>query len=608
MPLRRSSSIAESISKFINTKHQNSLKKYERLLVALLGILVFAFYFLFNSQFNGPAYLGDGIGYLTKAAAIAGYELDAASSYHGGYSILLSPFVAMLTSPFMIWKALLAVNALLFAGSFILLYGLLKKLYPRRRLRVIFAVTVASALYPSWAVMSGYAFASSAFVFFFMLAAFVLSYAITGRRMLYPLFGLLIGFLYWIHPLGIAVAIASAVTLLPIFLTERRWGGTAAFLLPMVGMIILYSSAVHPWFIVSMTPEGFSATQHYSAISDGRSAVFSFRFLITTTLAVLGQFSYLLIASFGVAAAGLVTALRGVKEWRRPLEIVTKENAVQIFVVISILGVILAGAAMFSVTDSDGVRRIDHWIYGRYLDMVLLPLLGLGLLASWKRKYFVFTSVFLLVSAVVFYCFFQVFDVDSWNNIATITAFWPIATEWGDGFTTWFLAGAIVVAVAGLLGKRYIFLVSFPLLFLTFQYQFEWHRSLLSWHSKPSGLVAVIRDEIKPACIGFEEPEKGSYESQRLGMHTFYFYDLGMRRMTIEDWLMSDCGIYLAYSYDQIEDLEGVAVLGKEHHSSLYMFAKTNQVNMPNNTGLEDDYYLNKHYPKHDPCLVSGCE
>lgn len=75
-------------------------------------------YLLCSWVFTGPTYLQDEIGYLTKAAFLAGHTIDGPSSYNLGYSIFLSPLFVMFSSTVLIWKGIMAINTL-FWGEFI---------------------------------------------------------------------------------------------------------------------------------------------------------------------------------------------------------------------------------------------------------------------------------------------------------------------------------------------------------------------------------------------------------------------------------------------------------------------------------------------------------
>src|SRR5437588_10572816 len=97
--------------------------------VALSSIAIGCVYLAASWHISGPAYLRDEIGYLANAAFLAGYRIDAASSFHAGYSLLIAP-AFLLSEPKLVWKAVLAINAILWAANFAMLYVLLRRVLP----------------------------------------------------------------------------------------------------------------------------------------------------------------------------------------------------------------------------------------------------------------------------------------------------------------------------------------------------------------------------------------------------------------------------------------------------------------------------------------------
>src|SRR5262249_52477873 len=78
---------------------------------------------------HGPILVADEIGYLTNARVLAGGvggQLAGAGFTHGGYSLLLVPFVR-LGSPLAAYRLVLLLNVLLVASLIPLLYLLLRR-------------------------------------------------------------------------------------------------------------------------------------------------------------------------------------------------------------------------------------------------------------------------------------------------------------------------------------------------------------------------------------------------------------------------------------------------------------------------------------------------
>ena len=177
----------------------------------LFIFLVPLFFWFHNRIYTGPAYLADEIGYLANASFLGGHWVDGASSYHAGYSIFITPVFWLFDRPSEIWRGAMVVNAVLWSGSFFLLHRLLIICCPTLSLGNKLITLFISMLYPTWLTMSGYVFVTSAFVFVFMASMVTLAQWRQGTTISLVPHSLLVGYLYWIHPTGIGVILASGL-------------------------------------------------------------------------------------------------------------------------------------------------------------------------------------------------------------------------------------------------------------------------------------------------------------------------------------------------------------------------------------------------------------
>src|SRR6476620_11431996 len=88
----------------------------------LIFIPVFITCLLVNREIYGPVYQGDEGAYLTKALALSGNQIDAASRWHAGYSIFLLPAVFLGNDPISIFTYVKITNSLLTAISAVVIY------------------------------------------------------------------------------------------------------------------------------------------------------------------------------------------------------------------------------------------------------------------------------------------------------------------------------------------------------------------------------------------------------------------------------------------------------------------------------------------------------
>lgn len=556
--------------------------RFQKIAYWALMLTIFFVYWLFSTQYTGPAYLSDEIGYLSKAAAFAGYPVDMASSWHGGYSLMLAPAFMVFSDPFVVWQGIMVLNAAMWTCSFMLLFCVLKAFFPKRDFRAIFFAVSISAIYPAWISMSGYAFSTSGFVLVFMLSIFALLKSSADNVWSIAPYSLLVGFLYWVHPTGLAVALASVLAIAGYARHYSRYTVLIVHVLVIVVMVVTYKVGIHLWLSQIMTPENYSALTHYKSMSSVFQSFLRPEFWVAWGVIGFGQLSYLLIATLGICGFAIVEAWQRVMPERfggDDIKTSAWVNASLAFMVLSFLGIILLGSLSYAVRLAETPIRIDHWIYGRYSEVVLLPLLGVGFLALWRLKYTVTASLIVLVSGLVLFLYTNESNTRNINNLVNIQGFWPQALLPHGNFIFWFIAGVLGIILAGFLKKKLFILLTVPLFVVSIFNQNVWHNNILLNHSKPSGLIGFVSSNFQLGqCIGFDTFElQGALLSQieRRNLYSYYFFNYNIRRMSFEEWLADCDGPFLTYRAADFSNLPEVSVIAKEVSSGLFLLVKS---------------------------------
>jgi hypothetical protein len=526
-------------------------------------------FFLVSWHSTGPAYLEDEIGYLGNAAFFAGHRIDTASSYHAGYSLLIAPLFWM-SDPFVVWKGVLAVNAMLWAASFAMLHSMLRRLLPDASRADLMTATFVSALYPTWIVSSSYALATPAFVAVFMASILALFFWRKNNPFSLLPHSALVGYLYWIHPTGAAVALAS---LPAVAFDAWRRRDARALLLHLVAVAALtlgYSLCVHPWIAASVTPPGYAPHSHYPSLASALRTVFTAHGAAVYIAMLAGQFAYFIVASFGVACAGLVFCASQVVSGRADEN--DDARPIHAYMILAPLGIMALGAmSFFEWPRFEG----DFWIYGRYLDGAALPLLAIGLAVFRADKKLALLAIFLTAAGVLL-------DLMAapglTHNIVNTVAFWPQYLTHGSGFPVWMLIGAVAVVAVAWFGKRLaigLMVAAFP---LSVYHQIVWHDGILANFSAPSSLVDIVRNNFAPGtCVGFDPQLPAGatlFQSERYHLNSFYLFDYGYRRMSPAEWLAQCNGPFLTYDASALLAGGRARLVAREIKSNLFLVRK----------------------------------
>lgn len=566
-------------------------------------------YFLYSNSYTGPAYLQDEIGYLANAICLSGYLVDGASSYHAGYSFLLAPLFVVLPDAASIWQGAMLLNAFLWGASFYLIDRIVTTWVPdTSQIKRVFTLLV-TALYPAWVTMAGYVFPTSAFVAVFLASVFLLSSVKEGTvREFFP-YTILVGFLYWIHPIGLSAVAASIVVVCIWAFKTRSWSTFIFHVITVLMLLFAYKFGVHPWLSDAMTPTGFQAVFHYPDVSQVFAMFVDENYWEVTVIKMIGQVSYLVVGSFGLAAYGFVWLIGRAKSYIIDTSADWQSTACA-YTVISFLGVIAIGSIALGLP-----TEMDHWIYGRYLDCVTIPLLAMGAFSFIGLKlrtrviWAVIACILLIITALLIDSRYIISQPPANLNLVNTPAFWPQYVFTEVNMLLWIGAGALVVIFVAATGKYVVLLPVIASFALSAGHQSDWHNGLLSFYSKPSSLVKFIRSNYEPGSrVGFDT-ELLSFadlsKKERLSLHKFYLYDYLYQRITVSDWKFNCEGPIFTYRPERFVNDNSAVLLAREDPTGLYLLMKKCGLKRPVNINDYNDITFSNE--KSIPCLISGC-
>jgi hypothetical protein len=342
---------------------------------------------------DGPTIFADEIGYLADARVMTGGEdgqLGIASFYRGGYPLLLLPAYWLGGGPRADYHAVLVTNALLSSLVFPLIYALLRRVF-RAPARTAAAAAFLAALYPPLVVNTQLAWAESLLPVLVLLAALTLAAVVTADRPRAAAgwalaCGSIAGALYTTHgrtaPLvALILVLLVALALLRRDLAAGALTGTAAAV-----AVTVAGQRLNDWLMARSW--GSHGGNDLERVVDNARDIGS---LENVAALGAGQYWYVFVATFGLIAIGLAQAgacLRtgGPRPGRLSAgRLAGRETAGAPVVSAFLLGSAFALAVLVGLYLRPPVRP-DHVIYGRYLEIVVPPLLALGLVRLWTAR------------------------------------------------------------------------------------------------------------------------------------------------------------------------------------------------------------------------------
>ena len=545
---------------FSRTNEQRNVLECRRWRIPLVLILGLGFWIV-SSRFLCPVY-SDELGYISNSTYLAGNTVEGSTSYHSGYSFFLVPAYYLVNDPFQLWQCFMIINTLMWIGSFALLFYLSDALFPDSTETQKKAAVLWSALYPAGIVMCGYAFSSGALTVCMLIAIFCLLQIRTDNLLSIVPHAMVTGFLYWIHPTGLAAVGGSFLCISWLSIRKKQY--RFLFLNGAVLLIVclIYKAGIKPWLVSGMTYRGTTSQLHYPSTSSILMSLMSGTFLVESILRTLGQFSYLCIASGGVIIGGVACAITSIKGLPAPTAprkefLCTEEKPVAAysFAIIGTIGSAVMGAISLSCQNEP---LIDSWIYGRYCEpFSLFILLGGFLWGLNSIQSILGTSAVLIPLALAIDAFRGGASAPSGWNLVNVPGLWAFLVAPYNSVFFITVAGVIGMVFLNLAGTRWRNLFLAVLFMSSTGIQLLWHFNIAS-RNPDYGLVTSLRtrfstEEIihgnSDSFVRFNPRRPITLVEWRLmALFSFYFHDHEWERTTFSQWTANGSrGMFLGF-------------------------------------------------------------
>lgn len=353
-------------------RHGRGPGSYWVLTPALLFVATVAAHLALATRMRAPIIHTDELAYLDIARWLAHGGLTPRLEYYPGYSLALAPLAWVFRSPLSLYRAALVLNAALAGLTTLGAWALVPRLAPDCSRRTRTLITVAVALYPMFLLGSNLAMSENLFIPGF-LGLVLLVYWAAGRAgaARWATVGAGGGALALVHPRGLAVMVAL---LLVGVATLRPWGRLRALSATLALFAGVAATAVPGRLLIGVVGRGATANAYRVSDILGR-----FGSLGHLGDEVAGHALYAVAATSGLVVFGMSAAC--VAGWRllRGRDLAT--SAAAAFCGVGFVAVLLLSSLFLT-----NATRLDHFVYGRYDEGVLAPLLVLGLIGAVRLR------------------------------------------------------------------------------------------------------------------------------------------------------------------------------------------------------------------------------
>jgi hypothetical protein len=344
---------------------------------------------------RGPLVTADEVGYLMNARALAGglsAQMSMAPFYHGGYSLVLAPLLALGRDPATTYHLVLVLNALLAASLAPLLYLLLTRCFGVSPRAAVWPA-LAAAAYPSVTIYTQVAMSEN--LLLPLTALWLLCFGCLLRatrdrhRAAWAVGTAVCAVWLWAAHGRMIVAVAlTAIAFLLLVVTRHAAARPALLGLAVLGLGLLGVHTLND-FLVSRNYAGHAQNevdQRLSTLKSASGVAAALRNLV-------GQAWYLIVATLGILVAALPRRLRSLGGLRPPSPAAA---------VLGLAGLTALGLLAESALSFRNAARPDMLIYGRYTDVIVPPLLAVALVRlGGARRYRTVLVVSVLAAATV---------------------------------------------------------------------------------------------------------------------------------------------------------------------------------------------------------------
>ena len=376
------------MKKSIGNENRSVIVK-EYIILFSFVVLIFLIYLSHINELGSFYVLDDEFGYWGNAAYLAGYDWSSAVSnisyYSYGYSIILVPLFWIFDNPIYMYRAAIIINAVMLSGSFLICYYIAKKLSKFENKYLLMAISFVIAIYPAYIVQANVAWSECALIFtcWLIVLCFVgMNEKTNSFKFLF--LGVLSTYVYIIHQRSLGVFISSIIVVSFVKIVKRiNWKQLSFYLLTVFIMLIIHKFVKNDIQTNNYLLSGTINNNDFAGQIVKVRNLFTSDGLKNFINIFISQFFYLGASSFLLCYVGLyemVICFRqniiGYDKGVVLNKIINNEKIHLFFFLFLSLFSTLIISAIFMINPN----RIDHVIYGRYVEMILGPIILVGFL------------------------------------------------------------------------------------------------------------------------------------------------------------------------------------------------------------------------------------
>jgi len=360
----------------------------EKIFLCIFAILIICIYMQNINQLYLPYVFNDELGYWGNASYIAGYDwgeiMEGMAYYSYGYSFVLAFLLKLFTTPEIIYRVAALFNVMFMVATFFLNYLIFRTLFKKISPILLQLCAFCFTLYSSYLVQSKIAWPETILLFMFSLILFLLIHLNREPKIWKTIvLGISSIYIYIIHQRTLGILLSILIIIFIMFFLKRiNKKQLFAFVLTCIVCFIASN-----WFKKELIDNlykvsgGVLANDYSSQIKKVKT-LFSLNGLKAFINALSGQVFYLGTSTFLLFYLGIFKSFEGsyrcvksiVKKIRKKSFEMNKYDIIYLFLCLCI-GSTIAISSISKISP----QRIDHLVYGRYNELLVAVVSGIGI-------------------------------------------------------------------------------------------------------------------------------------------------------------------------------------------------------------------------------------
>jgi hypothetical protein len=365
-------------------------------------------------------------------------EISTWPYYHFGYSLFISPAYWFADTPIGAYKGVMLINSVLLSTLFLILFYWLRMI---SSIEFNYAAMIAFivSLYPPNVLHAHIGWTENVFIPLFALSCLLLTWHVKKESALKIIsFAFVAGFMFAIHPRGLAVSLTAVICLVLFALVDRKhWKNSVLGIFVVVSVVVVTKLIGNDLATLMNSYPSSQANRILKLLQSVGD--------LNLMSPIFGDIFYLMLSTLGLVVFGMVALIKHLNFNKFCLKsFLQKEQAkVSVYILLACSITFCLGVLYLAQTPEWHASRLrlDWIMYGRYNDGLVSMVMAMGLLwlyqqdaKDFKLQEQTYSRGFLLVAlAMLIFIFFHK-DFYGLRDIHTYGIFpWNFMVAYTDG-------------------------------------------------------------------------------------------------------------------------------------------------------------------------------